>query len=88
MARPESAKGVLRSPVAERSAAVELRGVSKSYTRGNAATREIVGMRFGFDSIAGDIGLKLATLSGSMRIDGGAAAKPSQPGQPAPKGGA
>jgi hypothetical protein len=40
---------------------------------GNAATREIVGMRFGFDSIAGDIGLKLATLSGSMRIDGGAA---------------
>jgi hypothetical protein len=40
---------------------------------GNAATREIVGMRFGFESIAGDIGLKLNTLSGAMLIDGGAA---------------
>lgn len=40
---------------------------------GNAATREVVGMRFGFDSIDGDIGLKIASLSGSMRVDGGAA---------------
>ena len=40
---------------------------------GDAASREVVGMRFGFDSIAGDIGLNIATLSGSMRIDGGAA---------------
>lgn len=37
------------------------------------AKREIVGMRFGFDSIAGDIGLTINTLSGSMRIDGGTA---------------
>jgi len=35
--------------------------------------REIVGMRLGFDGIAGDIGLKIAQLSGSMRIDAGAA---------------
>jgi hypothetical protein len=40
---------------------------------GNAGQREVVGMRFGFDSIAGDVGLTLSTLSGSMRIDGGAA---------------
>lgn len=40
---------------------------------GNAATREVVGVRFGFDSIAGDVGLALATLSGSMRVDGGTA---------------
>ncbi|RJF99508.1 hypothetical protein [Noviherbaspirillum saxi] len=40
---------------------------------GDAATREVVGMRFGFDSIAGDVGLNIATLSGSMRVDGGAA---------------
>ena len=35
--------------------------------------REVVGMRLGFDGIAGDVGLKIATLSGSMRIDAGAA---------------
>lgn len=35
-------------------------------------TREIVGMRFGFNGIAGDLGLKINTLSGSMRIDAGA----------------
>lgn len=40
---------------------------------GDPANREVVGMRFGFDGIAGDIGLKLATLSGSMRVDGGTA---------------
>jgi hypothetical protein len=34
--------------------------------------REMVGMRLGFDGIAGDIGTKIATLSGSMRIDAGA----------------
>lgn len=40
---------------------------------GDAATREVVGMRFGFESISGDMGLNLATLSGSMLVDGGAA---------------
>lgn len=35
---------------------------------GNSATREVVGMRFGFDSISGDVGLKLASLSGSLRV--------------------
>lgn len=40
---------------------------------GDAANREVVGMRFGFESIAGDIGLTLSTLSGSMLVDGGAA---------------
>jgi hypothetical protein len=35
-------------------------------------TREIVGMRFGFGGIAGDLGIKINTLSGSMRIDAGA----------------
>ena len=37
-----------------------------------AGQREVVGMRLGFDSIAGDIGIKIATLSGAMRIDAGA----------------
>jgi hypothetical protein len=40
---------------------------------GAAGQREVVGMRLGFDSIAGDIGMKIATLSGAMRIDAGAA---------------
>lgn len=40
---------------------------------GDSATREVVGLRFGFDTISGDIGLRLATLSGSMLVDGGAA---------------
>ena len=38
----------------------------------DAATREVVGMRFGFDGISGDVGLKLASLSGSLAV--GAAA--------------
>ncbi|HYD93956.1 MAG TPA: hypothetical protein VEC01_01425 [Noviherbaspirillum sp.] len=37
------------------------------------ANREVVGIRFGFDGISGDVGLTLAALSGSMRVDGGAA---------------
>lgn len=37
-----------------------------------AATREVIGMRFGFDGISGDVGLKLASLSGSLSV--GAAA--------------
>jgi hypothetical protein len=40
---------------------------------GTAGQREVVGMRLGFDGIAGDIGMKIATLSGAMRIDAGAA---------------
>lgn len=39
----------------------------------DAATREVIGVRFGFESISGDIGLTLNTLSGSMLVDGGAA---------------
>ncbi len=39
----------------------------------NAAQREVVGIRFGFDGIKGDLGLTLNTLSGSMLVDGGAA---------------
>jgi hypothetical protein len=40
---------------------------------GAAGQREVIGMRLGFDGIAGDIGMKIATLSGAMRIDAGAA---------------
>ena len=40
---------------------------------GSGGQREVVGMRLGFDGIAGDIGMKIATLSGAMRIDAGAA---------------
>jgi hypothetical protein len=40
---------------------------------GIAGQREVVGMRLGFDGISGDIGMKIATLSGAMRIDAGAA---------------
>ena len=36
----------------------------------NAATREVVGMRFGFEGISGDVGLNIRTLSGSMLVDG------------------
>lgn len=36
----------------------------------DVAQREVVGMRVGFEGISGDVGLTLATLSGSMRIDG------------------
>lgn len=39
----------------------------------DAATREVIGVRFGFEGISGDVGLTLNTLSGSMRVDGGAA---------------
>lgn len=35
--------------------------------------RQIVGMRLGFDGISGDIGTKIAALSGSVLINGGAA---------------
>jgi hypothetical protein len=38
-----------------------------------AGQREVIGMRLGFDGISGDIGMKIATLSGAMRIDAGAA---------------
>lgn len=40
---------------------------------GTAAGREVVGMRLGFDGISGDIGMRIATLSGAMKIDAGAA---------------
>jgi hypothetical protein len=39
---------------------------------GTAGQREVIGMRLGFDGISGDIGMKIATLSGAMRIDAGA----------------
>jgi hypothetical protein len=39
---------------------------------GAAGQREVIGMRLGFDGISGDIGMKIATLSGAMRIDAGA----------------
>lgn len=37
------------------------------------ASREVIGMRFGFDGISGDVGLKLSQLSGSMLVQGQAA---------------
>lgn len=40
---------------------------------GDAATREVVGLRIGFDGISGDIGMNINTLSGSMLVNGGAA---------------
>lgn len=40
---------------------------------GNAATREVVGMRLGFGGIAGDIGLKMNAVSGALLIDAGSA---------------
>ncbi|MYN25879.1 hypothetical protein GTP69_05620 [Duganella sp. CY42W] len=39
----------------------------------DGASREAIGMRFGFESISGDIGLQIKTLSGSMRVTGTAA---------------
>lgn len=36
----------------------------------DGASREAIGMRFGFDAISGDVGLKINTLSGSMRVAG------------------
>lgn len=38
-----------------------------------AVPREVIGMRFGFDSIRGDVGLKINSLSGSMLVSGTAA---------------
>ncbi len=38
--------------------------------RGEGSAREVIGMRIGFDGISGDVGLKLASLSGSMRVAG------------------
>ena len=50
--------------------------ISKPYFefvyQGTGAAREVIGMRLGFDSIAGDIGTRIASLSGSVRIDTGA----------------
>jgi opacity protein-like surface antigen len=40
---------------------------------GNAATREVVGMRLGFGSIQGDLGVQLNAISGSLLINAGAA---------------
>ncbi|AVR95783.1 hypothetical protein [Pseudoduganella armeniaca] len=41
---------------------------------GDAATpREVIGMRVGFDAISGDVGLRINSLSGSMRVTGSAA---------------
>lgn len=37
------------------------------------ASREAIGMRFGFESISGDVGLQITTLSGSMKVTGTAA---------------
>ncbi|CAN7516454.1 hypothetical protein LJR289_003544 [Pseudoduganella sp. LjRoot289] len=34
----------------------------------DGAPREVVGMRLGFDAISGDVGLKLSSLSGSLRV--------------------
>jgi hypothetical protein len=36
---------------------------------GTAATREVVGMRFGFEGVSGDIGILVKTLSGSVRLE-------------------
>jgi hypothetical protein len=40
--------------------------------RGTGTTRELIGARFGFNGISGDIGLQIAALSGSLLINGGA----------------
>src|SRR5205085_6563521 len=39
---------------------------------GNAATREVLGMRLGFGAIQGDLGVQMNAVSGSLLIDGGA----------------
>jgi hypothetical protein len=36
----------------------------------DGASREAIGMRFGFESISGDVGLQITTLSGSMKVTG------------------
>ncbi|WP_227869596.1 hypothetical protein [Undibacterium parvum] len=38
-----------------------------------AGNNKMLGLRVGFDGISGDIGMRLASLSGSMLVDGGAA---------------
>lgn len=40
---------------------------------GGVGNSQVVGLRVGFDGISGDIGMRLASLSGSMLVDGGAA---------------
>jgi hypothetical protein len=40
---------------------------------GDGSPREVIGLRLGFDAISGDVGMKLNTLSGSMRVTGTAA---------------
>jgi hypothetical protein len=71
--------GYLRFGRSDASDAQRLVQISNPYfefvyrNTGTAGQREVVGMRLGFDSIAGDIGMKIATLSGAMRIDAGAA---------------
>jgi hypothetical protein len=39
---------------------------------GNAATREVLGMRLGFGAIQGDLGVQINAISGSLLIDAGA----------------
>lgn len=39
----------------------------------DSATREVIGMRLGFGSIQGDLGVQFNTISGSLMIDAGAA---------------
>jgi hypothetical protein len=34
----------------------------------NGGAREVIGMRLGFDGISGDVGLKINSLSGSLRV--------------------
>ncbi|CAG1018449.1 hypothetical protein BURC_03229 [Burkholderiaceae bacterium] len=40
---------------------------------GDGSTREVIGMRLGFGSLQGDLGVQLNTISGSLLIDAGAA---------------
>jgi len=40
---------------------------------GGAGNSQVVGMRIGFGSISGNVGMLLNTISGSLQIDGGAA---------------
>lgn len=50
----------------------------------DAATREVVGMRMGFEGIKGDIGLTINKLSGSMIIDGTEYTGSGRAGPPVP----
>lgn len=40
---------------------------------GDSGSREIIGMRFGFGGISGDIGVAMNSISGSLRVDAGSA---------------